>query len=166
MEQRLKRSATELAQILASNSAKVIFAESCTAGLVSASLAGVPGISQFLCGSLVTYRESAKMAFLDVDSAALHEHTAVSQMVTEQMAVHGLSKLPEADWAAAVTGHLGPNSPVGMDGNVFVAVARRHSSPELVACRKFQLGNCGRYERQMESACHVLELLAEFIQAG
>ena len=45
------RLAQSLANCLNQRQVGVVFAESCTAGLVAASLAQVPGISRWLCGS-------------------------------------------------------------------------------------------------------------------
>lgn len=167
MDKRLSESANQLAEVLRSQpeAQKVVFAESCTCGMVAAALAAVPGISEYLCGSAVTYRESAKMAFLGVDLSLLEQFSDVSEPVTEQMAVNVLSRLPEASWSAAVTGHLGPNAPVDQDGVVFVAVASRRAEVELVECRRLQLADGkDRVERQKEATCFVLDALRESIR--
>ena len=124
MNSQLSSVANRLAGILrSSNSEKIVFAESCTAGLVSATMAGVPGISDYLCGSFVTYRESAKQSMLGISPAELEHHTAVSKVVSESMARNSLERMEEATWSAAITGHLGPGAPVELDGKVFVAIA-------------------------------------------
>lgn len=168
MQERLNQSARSLSDVLRANeSEKVVFAESCTCGLVAAALGGIPGVSDFHCGSVVTYRESAKMAFLGVDSNVLETYTDVSERVTEQMAVKVLERLPEATWSAAVTGHLGPNAPAEIDGTVFVAIAHRGPEVRLVGCQKYQLvGSDTRVSRQMEAACRVLDCLREAISAN
>lgn len=174
MDKRLQRAANRLAGVLSnSDSQKVVFAESCTAGLVSASLATVPGISNHLCGSLVTYRASAKEAFLNVDPVSMATHTTVSQPVTDQMAIHALARMKEATWSAAVTGHLGPGVPDDVDGQVFVSVARRETNdgnatgdPQLVACKPIQLQAEDRSTRQQEAASWVLETLSDIIRSS
>ena len=79
----MRDAATALAERLVERASdKVVFAESCTAGLISAAMAGVPGISQFLCGSFVTYREAAKQEMLNVPPELIRKHTAVSVSYT------------------------------------------------------------------------------------
>ena len=56
--------ATRLFDMLRDREVRVVFAESCTAGMVSATLAAVPGISDYLCGSMVTYRPEIKENWL------------------------------------------------------------------------------------------------------
>lgn len=124
----------ELAELLRRTRTRIVFAESCTAGLVAASLAAIPGISEFLCGSAVTYRDGTKLAWLGIPSELLNnpEITAVSPIVAEMMSQGVLSKTPEADFALSVTGHLGPGSPVKLDGTILIGVARRGESPVQV----------------------------------
>ena len=116
-----------IAALLKQKNLKVVFAESCTGGLVSAALARVPGISDFLCGSAVTYRLDTKAKWLGVSEALLLDPGPVSEAVARAMAHGVLVHTPEADIAASITGHLGPNAPDGQDGLVFIGVACRSS---------------------------------------
>lgn len=157
--------ASLLAQLILAKQVHVVFAESCTAGLVSARLAMTPGISAFHCGSAVTYREETKQAWLDVSAEDLKQHTAVSEPVARQMAVGALKITPEAKWSAAVTGHLGPGAPEGLDGVVFVALAER--TPEGTIDHppvRHVLQTTERTERQEEAAALVLKSLREALQ--
>jgi len=52
--EQLSSEAKRLAQILEEQNRKIVFAESCTGGLVSATLTQIPGISSYHCGSAVT----------------------------------------------------------------------------------------------------------------
>jgi PncC family amidohydrolase len=146
-----------LAESLARRQLKIVFAESCTGGLVSAALAGIPGISEWLCGSAVTYRSETKVAWLGVDATQIAEHTAVCSEVALQMALGVLGNTPEADLALSITGHLGPDTPEGMDGVVFVGFARRseNGSPGTWVVRR-ELTTEGRLVRQREEASFVL----------
>lgn len=170
VELRLRNAATALAERLSDReSDKVVFAESCTAGLISASLAGVPGISSYLCGSFVTYRETAKQKMLNVPGDVLREQTAVSAKVTELMATNGLASIEEATWSAAITGHLGPGVDEELSGIIFIAIARRDlnqtAEVTLHSSESFQLVSADRLQRQQESACIALERLNEAIGA-
>ena len=77
VQQRLDAAAKALAEwLLNRNTTRVVFAESCTAGLVSASLAAHPGISRVHCGSSVTYRAQTKSHWLDISPALITRHSA------------------------------------------------------------------------------------------
>lgn len=149
--------------LLSSHSERVVLAESCTAGLVAAALASVPGISQHLCGSLVSYREASKAAWLGVEPDLLAKWTAVSRPVTSAMALGALERTVEASWSAAVTGHLGPGAPPELDGLVFIAIARRNNdrTGDLVAQHRHRLATSSRTARQQEAAILVLDALRQ-----
>src|SRR6185436_14313548 len=90
---------------------KVVFAESCTGGLVAGALTQVPGISDHHCGGVVVYRNETKRAYLGISERLLKNPGAVSEVVAREMATRVLDLTPEADISAAVTGHLGPGAP-------------------------------------------------------
>jgi PncC family amidohydrolase len=145
--------ARQLAEQLAATRTHLVFAESCTAGLASAALAAVPGISTWHCGSAVTYREQTKIDWLGVSATDIARASAVSGVVAEQMAVGALERTAEAELAVSVTGHLGPAAPEGFDGLVFVGTARRtHGQVKCEPVVRHQLKASGRVERQREAA--------------
>src|SRR5436190_5950076 len=111
--------ARQVARLLQQSARKVVFAESCTGGLVSGALTKIPGISSYHCGGMVVYRNETKQAYLGISAALLDDPGPVSRQVAGQMAQRVLEKTPEADVAASVTGHLGPNAPPKQDGLVF-----------------------------------------------
>lgn len=160
-------SALVLATGLRENGLKIVFAESCTAGLVSATLARIAGISEHHCGSAVVYRLDTKHRWIDVPEPLLIDPGPVSQPVAEAMAQGVLEKTPEAGIAAAITGHLGPNAPEGMDGLVWMAVAVRGSS--VIHTRRIVLSMACRQEltlresRQQEAAESLLSFAADVV---
>ncbi len=160
----LSQAARSLAQCLNERQVRVVFAESCTAGLAAAALAQTPGISRWLCGSAVVYREQTKMDWLGVSRADLEQHTAVSEQVAQGMATGVLNRTVEAAYAAAVTGHLGPDAPEGFDGVIFIAVAWR-GGEESIDGRvwRHQLTATGRQARQEEAAALLLKRLEEVV---
>lgn len=127
MDPELLDAAIEVANLLKASGHRLVLAESCTGGLVAASLVGIAGISEWLTGSAVVYRDDTKHRWLDVSEKDLANPaiTAVSEVVARQMAEGVLRKTPEADWSVATTGHLGPGAPASIDGLVFIAAARR-----------------------------------------
>ncbi len=151
--------ANEVKSSLENLGLKCVFAESCTGGMVAAAMATVPGVSGFLCGSAVTYRESAKSLWLGVDAELLAQHSAESMETTVAMAESVLERTSEADIAVAVTGHLGPGAAAEKDGVIFFALAQKHR-PTL--SKRIQLSQQDRCQRQVEAAGETLNfLLAE-----
>ena len=157
--------AADLADRLAAKQQKIVFAESCTAGMASALLGGCPGISAWLCGSAVTYREATKTQWLDIDSALLKQFSAESAETTCQLAKAVLQKTPEANLAAAITGHLGPQAPVEIDGKIFMAIAVRKRNEFDISQLEFQLAQTERRPRQLESATHLLKFADQILTA-
>ncbi len=160
-----------LAQLLARTKTKVVFAESCTAGLVSALLGRIAGISEFHCGSAVTYRNATKQQWLHVSAASLEHPGPVSGLVAREMASGVLLNTPEADWSASITGHLGPNAPPDLDGLVYVGIARRvaeapQASGVSATDSRHQLTSTTRLTRQREAAVLVLSELYEALAAA
>lgn len=154
--------AEALAERLRTRGRRIVFAESCTAGLAAALLAGNPGISEHLCGSWVTYRDECKRDWLGVSAELLAEHTAVSAATTEAMCRAALERSPSADYAAAITGHLGPNAPAGQDGVCFLAIAAREElGCERFSARRLVLMEPTRLDRQLTAARMLLAFAAE-----
>src|SRR5688572_20011710 len=133
-------SARRVARLLKSTGLKVVFAESCTGGLVSGALTKIPGISDHHCGGVVVYRNETKKAYLEIPTALLADPGPVSAQVAELMARRVLEKTPEADLAFSVTGHLGPNAPPKLDGHVYIAIAWRNApsreKAHFLRCRR------------------------------
>lgn len=156
--------AVRLSQLLEQTQTQIVFAESCTAGLVSASMAGVPGVSRWLCGSAVTYQEQTKIDWLSVGQVDLEQHSAVSAEVTRAMAWGVLQNTSMADLAVAVTGHLGPGAPAELDGVIYIAAQWR--SPAVVAppLERINLKHRERLSRQAEAADWVLQVSAEVLR--
>jgi nicotinamide-nucleotide amidase len=154
--------ATRVVRLLEAKDQKLVLAESCTGGLVAASLATVPGVSRSLCGSAVTYREETKTCWLGVPGELLRRYTAVSEQVTRCMAIHVLQRTPEATLAAAVTGYLGPDAPDQCDGLYFIAAAHRiawNGTIETFLSESGRLDATDRLSRQEQAVSEVLERL-------
>lgn len=98
-------------------------AESLTAGLISATLAGAPGASAVLRGGIAAYATEVKVSLLGVDAAVVKAHGVISPECAEAMAEAARDRF-EASWAVSATGVAGPDrqedEPVG---TVYVAVA-------------------------------------------
>jgi nicotinamide-nucleotide amidase len=97
---------------------KVVTAESCTGGLVVATLTAIAGSSDVVERAFITYANEAKREMLGVPWDALLGHGAVSDPVARAMAAGALAR-SGADLAVSVTGVAGPGGgtaekPVGL----------------------------------------------------
>ena len=163
-ELNLARLARELASALKPQNIRIVFAESCTGGMMAAAMTGVPGISANFCGSAVTYRESTKTQWLSISEKDLDQHTAESEFTTHSMAKAVLEKTPEANFSVAITGHLGPGVEAQIDGLIFVSVLYRGNDSLQANKSKHQLTGSTRRQRQAEAACFALERLLISVQ--
>ncbi len=120
------KKAEKLVSILTEKDLKVSFAESCTGGLLGATLTSVSGASAVFDGSIVSYANEVKEEKLGVEKNVLATVGAVSEETARQM-VLGVCKMFSADCGAAITGIAGPGggTPEKPVGTVFVSAAFR-----------------------------------------
>ncbi len=78
--------AERLLALLRAQGTRVVTAESCTGGLVAATLTALPGASAVLAGGYVTYSNEMKQSALGVSARLLKQHGAVSEAVARAMA--------------------------------------------------------------------------------
>ena len=97
-----------LDKIMKSRGLTLGFAESCTGGLLSATLTEKPGVSSYFKGAIVSYDGSVKHNILKVPMNLIRTHGEVSIPVAVSMA-QGAKKVLEVDWSIAVTGIAGPS---------------------------------------------------------
>ncbi|MCM8769856.1 MAG: CinA family nicotinamide mononucleotide deamidase-related protein [Candidatus Omnitrophica bacterium] len=93
-------------------------AESCTGGLMAASITDIPGSSAYFRGSIVAYSNRLKRRLLKVPPTLLRKYGAVSEPVAIAMA-RGAKKITGADFSLSITGIAGPGGatptkPVGL----------------------------------------------------
>jgi nicotinamide-nucleotide amidase len=113
--------------------------ESCTGGLLAATITDVPGSSSYFKGGLVAYSSEAKVAY-GVAPGLIAEHGAVSSEVAQAMAQATRLHL-QADVGISTTGVAGPDGvegkPVGMvyigidDGRAARVVQRNYPGNRL-----------------------------------
>lgn len=104
--------------LLRARNETVALAESCTGGLATDRLTDIPGVSESLLESLVTYSNESKRRRLGVRATTIARYGAVSKPVAAQMAI-GVRRSSGADFGIATTGIAGPaggsaNKPVGL----------------------------------------------------
>jgi nicotinamide-nucleotide amidase len=165
--------AIEIGMDLERNRKRFALAESCTGGLASGTLASVPGMSKYLCGSFVVYTEGTKKSWLGVPPEALLETGPVSRGVAEAMARRALELTPEAQIAVSITGHLGPHAPQDQDGHAWIGRAQRGGDKILVKADLYQLDPFAklttsgrRLSRLLQATQIVLETLRGEVAIG
>ena len=168
----LDRRAATVSKELQQRNRKLVCAESCTAGLIAATLARVPGTSEWLCGSAVVYRFDTKVKWLDVERKALDDPGPVSSVVAEQMATGVLRNTPEADLSLSITGDFGPAAPPETDGIAWVGIAETTNggSGMTVFAQRLELAQDSsegegtlRHRRHTEAVYRALGLLLEHL---
>ncbi len=104
----LNTALTTLGHILMRKGWQCATAESCTGGLLGASITAVPGASQWFAGSIVAYANRIKTALLHVNQHILIEHGAVSEACVLAMAKGLCSKL-DVQVGVSISGIAGPS---------------------------------------------------------
>ncbi len=115
--------AAAVVPLLTAHGLTVATAESCTGGLIAASLTDVPGASRVFGTGVVSYSNDCKEHLLAVSEDTLAADGAVSAATAGQMA-RGVRRTAQAAIGLSVTGEAGPvaagEHPVG---TVFIALA-------------------------------------------
>ncbi len=134
-------------------------AESCTGGLVAASLTEIAGSSAVVRGGIVSYVNEVKMGRLGVPREAFVDGSAVCEEVAVAMA-RGAREALGADVCCSITGIAGPGGaePGKPVGTVWIAVADAAS----VESRECHFAG-GRESVRAQAAQTALEMLEEMI---
>ena len=131
-------------------------AESCTGGMVAASLTDIAGSSVVFERGFVTYSNTAKREMLGVQEATLATHGAVSEEVALEMAKGALAH-SDATLTVSITGIAGPGgSEHKPEGRVCFGLAQT-GQPTLVETVEF--GALGRAQVRQAATEHALALL-------
>ena len=99
--------ARAVAKTLMNRGWKIALAESCTGGLVCATLTDLAGSSDWFERGYITYSNAAKSECLDVPTETIQSFGAVSEQVAKAMA-EGALRNANVNAAIAITGIAGP----------------------------------------------------------
>ncbi|MDQ0317650.1 CinA family protein [Amorphus orientalis] len=157
----LVTTATDLLERCREKGILLATAESCTGGLIAATLTEVAGSSDVVDRGFVTYSNAAKTELLGVPADLIEEVGAVSEQVARAMAKGALAR-SRADVTVSVTGVAGPGGgseekPVGL---VHFAAART-GHPTLHREKRF--GDVGRGEVRLASVEEAFSLIEEIL---
>jgi nicotinamide-nucleotide amidase len=161
-DQELTEQARALLDLCRRKKLRIAAAESCTGGLVAATLTEIAGSSDVFERGFVTYSNEAKQAMLGVSPATLASHGAVSRETAVEMAKGALAHAP-TELAVSITGIAGPGGavagkPVGL---VHLAAASRRG--QLVHHER-RYGDIGRAEVRRAAVVDALAMLRELAE--
>ena len=122
-----------IGRILIDHNFTIACAESCTGGLLTSRFTDVPGSSDYIKGSVVSYTEEVKINILKVKAETIAQFEVVSSEVALEMA-EGVRNLMNTDIGVGITGVAGPmgsteKAPVGC---VHIAVSGPNGSTSEV----------------------------------
>lgn len=146
-------------ELLKSRQLTITTAESCTGGLLGATLTQESGSSEIYLGGVVGYSDALKEKLLGVNHQTLKNYGAVSPEAAREMAI-GVKERSGSDLAVGITGIAGPGGgsnekPVGL---VYIGLA----TPEGIQASKFQFHGQRESIRQL-SVMAALDLVRQFM---
>lgn len=162
MDDTLLRLAEDLLARCRAQHAMLATAESCTGGLIAATLTEIAGSSDVVERGYVTYSNEAKIYALGVPAEIVTGHGAVSEPVARAMA-EGCLRKSNAHIAIACTGIAGPGGgsaekPVGL---VHIAVA---GQGQETMHQRMTYGNIGRSAVRTATVEDALNLAGEMLE--
>lgn len=153
--------AQEVLNLLKERRMTLSTAESCTGGLIAATLTALSGSSEVFAGGVVSYWTQVKHDVLGVEQSTLDAVGAVAPETAREMA-EGARKVLGTDLAVSVTGVAGPNSdergnPVGL---VYLALS---DGGETIVHAPEDLGS-ERNEIRRNAVDYALEMVKTYLE--
>jgi len=147
--------------ILKKKKLKISLAESCTGGLLSASITSIKGSSKVFTMGLVTYSNQSKITLLKIQKKIIQKYGAVSVQCCLSM-VNNLSKISKSKICISITGIAGPKGgtlikPIGL---VYIGI----KIGKKIVINKCNFKNKGRLFIQKQSVKKTLNLLLKLIK--
>ena len=152
---KIHQAAEALVRALTSRSLHISLAESCTGGMATAAIVSIPGSSNVLDASVVTYANHAKMRYADVPEETLETYGAVSEETAGAMA-RGIASENDADLGIGISGIAGPGggTPEKPVGTVCFGIYKKE--PEALVTVTKHFGDLGRDEVRAQSVYFAL----------
>ena len=147
--------------ILKKKKLKISLAESCTGGLLSASITSIKGSSKVFTMGLVTYSNQSKITLLKIQKKIIQKYGAVSVQCCLSM-VNNLSKISKSKICISITSIAGPKGgtlikPIGL---VYIGI----KIGKKIVINKCNFKNKGRLFIQKQSVKKTLNLLLKLIK--
>ena len=142
---------------------KLITAESCTGGLLSANITGIAGSSAVFSYGIICYSNESKRKLLNVDDKTLKSHGAVSFETVREMLFGLCTQAESKTLTIAISGVAGPSGseskPVGL---VFIGAKISSNDTEVITEHNF--GNIERHKIQQKSVNEALKISLNIIR--
>ncbi len=157
----LYQAAQKLFDLAIAHGVMITTAESCTGGMISMAITDIPGSSEVLDRSFITYSNASKSEMLGISERLIAEEGAVAASVAAAMAQGALNS-SKADIAVGITGIAGPigstdDKPIGL---VYIAAVTRDGR---VDSSEFRFGNIGRGAVRERTSIEALNMMSRLI---
>tara|TARA_B100000963_G_C22248512_1_gene503143 strand:+ start:110 stop:604 length:495 start_codon:yes stop_codon:yes gene_type:complete len=155
----------KLLELCFKKNVKLLTAESCTGGLLSANITRVAGSSSVFSYGFICYSNESKRKFLNVTKKTIESYGAVSYETVDQMLIGLCKQATSKTLAVAISGVAGPSGseskPVGL---VFIGVKISSCNSEKIAQLNF--GNIGRDKIQEKSVNEALKMCLDMVRSA
>jgi nicotinamide-nucleotide amidase len=162
MDQELFEQTRLLLELCRKKKLTIATAESCTGGLLAATLTDIAGSSDVFERGFVTYSNDAKQGMLGVPPAMLEMYGAVSRETAKAMATGALAHAP-VSLSVSVTGIAGPQGAVADKPVGLVHFAAASRGGQMVHDER-DYGDIGRAQVRRASVERALALLREIAE--
>ena len=147
----------ELLKVCFEQNTKLLTAESCTGGLLTANITRVAGSSNVFSYGFICYSNDSKKKLLNVSDKVLNFQGAVSYETVKEMLAGLCAQVETKTLSIAISGVAGPkrseNKPVGL---VFIGAKLSAYDSEVIIERNF--GGIKRNEIQQKSVNEALKI--------
>ena len=161
--QKSKKLSRKLLESCLNKNIKLITAESCTGGLLSANITGIAGSSAVFSYGIICYSNESKRKLLNVGDKTLKSHGAVSFETVREMLFGLCNQAESKTLTIAISGVAGPSGseskPVGL---VFIGV--KISSNDTGIITEHNFGNIERKIIQQKSVHEALKMSLNIIR--
>ena len=136
---------------------KLLTAESCTGGLLTANITRVAGSSNVFSYGFICYSNDSKKKLLNVSDKVLNSHGAVSYETVKEMLAGLCDQVKTKTLSIAISGVAGPkrseNKPVGL---VFIGAKLSSYDSEVIV--ELNFGDIERNKIQQKSVNRALKI--------
>ena len=161
--QKSQKLSRELLEACLNKNIKLITAESCTGGLLSANITRIAGSSSVFSYGIICYSNKSKRKFLNVDDKTLKSHGAVSFETVREMLAGLCNQAESKTLTIAISGVAGPSGseskPVGL-----VFIGAKISSHETEVITEYNFGNIERNKIQQKSVHEALKMSLDILK--
>lgn len=154
----------EIHDLLISKHLSVAVAESCTGGLLGATLTSQSGSSSYMKGGVIAYSNGLKVELLGVSPTLIGNVGAVSKEVAEAMAV-SVRQRCHADIGIAITGVAGPEGSEAKPAGLIYLCVATHSEVLHKKLTK-DLGRDENRRQAVDAALALTARVADRLDAG